>query len=160
MFAVLAPAVLKMPSPPGSVTALVGGTGRPIEDGELTRIAPQGAEIAQAANAQDSARENAQANAKPADDVPLRRIVAASLLDVLVRGGDRYPGIIRKAEKKPIRVCFQDGDHDLDNQAGNWWLGNLQMEKALAFKAYDYKFIPGHGGHSNKQEAAVLPDAL
>jgi enterochelin esterase family protein len=77
-----------------------------------------------------------------------------------IRGGDRYPGIIRKAEKKPIRICFQDGDNDLDNQAGNWWLANLQMEKALAFKGYDYKFIPGHGGHSNRQEAAVLPDAL
>ncbi len=77
-----------------------------------------------------------------------------------IRGGDRYPGMIRKAEKKPIRICFQDGDHDLDNQAGNWWLANLQMEKALAFKGYDYKFIPGHGGHSNKQVAAVLPDAL
>jgi multidrug resistance efflux pump len=43
----------------------------------------QGAEIAQA-----KAKENAQADAKPADDVPLRRIVASSLLDVLVRFGD------------------------------------------------------------------------
>jgi enterochelin esterase family protein len=77
-----------------------------------------------------------------------------------IRGGDRYPGMIRKTEKKPIRIAFQDGDHDLDNQHGNWWLGNLQMEKALAFKGYDYKFIQGHGGHNSKQEAAVLPDAL
>lgn len=77
-----------------------------------------------------------------------------------IRGGDRYPGIIRKAEKKPIRICFQDGDHDLDNQHGNWWLGNLQMEAALKFKGYDHKFIPGHGGHNSKHEAAVLPDAL
>jgi enterochelin esterase family protein len=77
-----------------------------------------------------------------------------------IRGGDRYPGIIRKTEKKPIRIAFQDGDHDLDNQHGNWWLGNLQMEKALAFKGYDEKFIQGHGGHNSKHEAAVLPDAL
>jgi enterochelin esterase family protein len=77
-----------------------------------------------------------------------------------IRGGDRYPGMIRKTPKKDIRICFQDGDHDLDNQAGNWWLGNLQMEKALAFQKYDYKFIQGHGGHNSKQEAAVLPDAL
>ena len=34
------------------------------------------------------------------------------------------------------------------------------MEKALAFKGYDKKFIPGVGRHSNAQEAAVLPDAL
>jgi enterochelin esterase family protein len=77
-----------------------------------------------------------------------------------IRGGDRYPGIIRRAEKKPIRICFQDGEHDLDTQAGNWWLGNQQLLKALEFKHYDYKFIPGLGGHNNKQEAAVLPDAL
>jgi enterochelin esterase family protein len=77
-----------------------------------------------------------------------------------IRGGDAYPGIIRKAAKKDIRICFQDGENDLDNQAGNWWLANLQMEKALAFKGYDYKFIRGAGGHSNAQEVAVLPDAL
>jgi enterochelin esterase family protein len=77
-----------------------------------------------------------------------------------IRGGDRYPGVIRRAEKKDIRICFQDGENDLDNQAGNWWLSNLQMEKALAFKSYDHKFIRGVGRHSNAQEAAVLPDAL
>jgi enterochelin esterase family protein len=77
-----------------------------------------------------------------------------------IRGGDRYPGIIRRAPKKDIRICFQDGENDLDNQAGNWWLANLQMEKALAFKGYDYKFIPGKGAHNNRHEAAVLPDAL
>jgi enterochelin esterase family protein len=77
-----------------------------------------------------------------------------------IRGGDRYPGMIRKTPKKPIRICFQDGDHDLDNEHGNWWLSNLQMEKALAYKGYDFKFIPGQGGHNNRHEAAVLPDAL
>jgi enterochelin esterase family protein len=77
-----------------------------------------------------------------------------------IRGGDRYPGVIRKTPKKEIRIAFQDGDHDLDNQHGNWWLSNLQMEKALAFKGYDYKFIPGQGGHNAKQEAAVFPDAM
>jgi hypothetical protein len=52
----------------------------------------QGAEIAQA-----KAKENAQADAKPADDVPLRRIVASSLLDVLVRFGDPYPAALAAA---------------------------------------------------------------
>src|SRR5207245_8591345 len=50
-----------------------------------------------------------------------------------IRGGDRYPGVIRKTEKKPIRVFLQDGSNDLDNAAGNWWLANLQMEAALKF---------------------------
>src|SRR5215471_19889374 len=48
-----------------------------------------------------------------------------------IRGGDRYPGIIRKAKNKNIRIFLQDGTHDLDNEHGNWWLGNRQMEAAL-----------------------------
>jgi hypothetical protein len=42
--------------------------------------------------------EIAQDNAKPADDVPLRRIVAAALLDVLVRSGDPYPAALSAAK--------------------------------------------------------------
>ena len=42
--------------------------------------------------------EIAQENAKPADDVPLRRIVAAALLDVLVRTGDPYPAALAAAK--------------------------------------------------------------
>jgi enterochelin esterase family protein len=77
-----------------------------------------------------------------------------------IRGGDRYPGIIRKAKVRPIRVFLQDGDHDLDNEHGNWWLGNLQMEKALAFKKYDHKVAWGDGGHNGKHGGAILPESL
>jgi hypothetical protein len=42
--------------------------------------------------------ETAQANAKPADDVPLRRIVASALLDVLVRIGEPYPAALAAAK--------------------------------------------------------------
>jgi hypothetical protein len=41
---------------------------------------------------------NAQQDAKPADDVPLRRVVVASLLDVLVRTGDPYPAALAAAK--------------------------------------------------------------
>ena len=30
---------------------------------------------------------------------------------------------------------------DLDNRFGNWWLANLQMESALKFKEYEFKFV-------------------
>jgi hypothetical protein len=60
----------------------------------LTRIESatraQGAEISQ-----DDAK---LADTKPADDVPLRRLVAASLLDVLVRTGDPYPVALTTAK--------------------------------------------------------------
>ena len=47
----------------------------------------QSAEIAQ----QGSKLADAKADAKPADDMALRRLVAGALLDVLVRTGDPYP---------------------------------------------------------------------
>jgi enterochelin esterase family protein len=77
-----------------------------------------------------------------------------------IRGGDAYPGIIRKDEKRPIRVFLQDGSNDLNNEHGNWWLGNLQMESALKFRDYDYKFVAGEGGHNGNHGGAILPESL
>ncbi|HMH99472.1 MAG TPA: hypothetical protein VK577_23320, partial [Bradyrhizobium sp.] len=53
-----------------------------------TEIAQQGSKIADAKAAE----------AKPADDVLLRRVVAAALLDVLVRTGDAYPAALAAAK--------------------------------------------------------------
>ena len=52
-----------------------------------SQMRTQSAEIAQ----QGSKLADAKADAKPADDMPLRRLVAAALLDVLVRIGEPYP---------------------------------------------------------------------
>ncbi|MCA9033987.1 MAG: esterase family protein [Planctomycetaceae bacterium] len=77
-----------------------------------------------------------------------------------IRGGHNYEAMIRKTDRKPIRIFLQDGSNDLNNQHGNWWLANLQMESALAFKAYDFKFVGGTGKHSGKHGGAILPDSL
>lgn len=77
-----------------------------------------------------------------------------------IRGGYVYPGLIRKAPPKPIRVFLQDGAADLDNQHGNWPLANQQMALALKFAKYDYKFEYGDGGHNGKHGGAILPDTL
>jgi len=55
----------------------------------------QSAEIAQQGSKIADARA---ADAKPADDMPLRRVVAAALLDVLVRVGDPYPAALSTAK--------------------------------------------------------------
>jgi enterochelin esterase family protein len=68
--------------------------------------------------------------------------------------------MIRKSEKKPIRVLLQDGENDLDNQFGNWPLANKQMAKALEFKGYDYKFVFGTGAHDGNHGGAIFPDSL
>ncbi len=77
-----------------------------------------------------------------------------------IRGGHVYPALIRKQKIRPIRVFLQDGSNDLDNQHGNWWLSNQQMEKALKFRGYDYKFVGGEGGHNGNHGGAILPDSL
>ena len=77
-----------------------------------------------------------------------------------IRGGHNYPSMIRKNDKKNIKIFLQDGSQDLDNQYGNWWLANLQMKSALKFKKYDYKFVQGTGGHSGKHGGAILPESL
>jgi enterochelin esterase-like enzyme len=77
-----------------------------------------------------------------------------------IRGGDAYPGMIRKTERKPIRVFLQDGSGDLDNLHGNWPLANQQMASSLKFMKYDYRFEYGDGGHNGKHGGAILPESL
>jgi enterochelin esterase-like enzyme len=77
-----------------------------------------------------------------------------------IRGGDVYPSLIRKTERKPIRVFLQDGSGDLNNLHGNWPLANQQMASALKLMGYDYRFEFGDGGHNGKHGGAILPDSL
>jgi len=77
-----------------------------------------------------------------------------------IRGGDVYPGMIRKTERKPIRVYLQDGANDLNNEHGHWPLANLQMAAALKYMKYDYHFEYGDGGHNGIQGGALMPESL
>jgi enterochelin esterase-like enzyme len=77
-----------------------------------------------------------------------------------IRGGHNYPALIRKTEMKPIRVFLQDGENDVNNKHGSWWLANLEMNAALKFSKYDYKFAPGIGGHNGIHGGAILPESL
>ena len=56
-----------------------------------SQMRTQSAEIAQQGS---KLADSKAADAKPADDTPLRRVVAAALLDVLVRTGDPYPAAL------------------------------------------------------------------
>jgi enterochelin esterase-like enzyme len=77
-----------------------------------------------------------------------------------IRDGHSYPSHIRKEPLRPLRVFLQDGEADLDNEYGNWWLANLQMVAALKYRGYDHMFVPGTGGHDGKHGGAILPDSL
>jgi hypothetical protein len=60
-----------------------------------TAVRAQAAEIAQQAG---KIAETRAADARPADDLPLRRVVASALLDVLVRIGDPYQAALASAK--------------------------------------------------------------
>jgi hypothetical protein len=63
---------------------------------DLSAITERLSQIERATRAQTA--EIAQESAKPADDVPLRRVVAASLLDVSVRQGEPYAAALAAAK--------------------------------------------------------------
>ena len=79
---------------------------------------------------------------------------------VNIRGGHVYPALIRKQPKRPMKVFLQAGSKDIDNEHGNWPLGNQQMAAALEFRDYEYEFIYGEGAHNGNHGGAVLPQAL
>lgn len=88
------------------------------------------------------------------------RVFSARGTFVGLRGGDRYPGLIRKFESLPIRVFLQDGSNDNNKYGGDWWMANQTMERALQFADYEVNHAWGDGGHTPKQADAVFPDAM
>jgi len=77
-----------------------------------------------------------------------------------LRGGMRYPSLIRKYEPRPIRIFLQDGSNDLNIYGGDWWMANQTMERALNFAGYEVEHAWGDGAHDGKQATAIFPDAL
>ena len=87
-------------------------------------------------------------------------------------GGDLYPTLIRKNPIKPIRIYLQDGEHDLSNEHGSWFLANQQMLSAFEYanaKAdkdgtlgtrYEVRHFWGDGAHSDVNGGTLLPEIL
>ncbi len=87
---------------------------------------------------------------------------------VNLRGGHAYADIVRKSEKKPIRIYLQDGRNDnrergrggAYDETRDWFLQNVRLARALTEKGYDVNYQWGIGRHSQKHGGAVLPDML
>jgi gluconolactonase len=88
------------------------------------------------------------------------RVFSAIGTYVGLRGGDRYPILIRKTEPKAIRVFLQDGSNDLNIYGGDWWMANQTMERALEFAGYEVRHEYGGGGHTGVMGQAVFPEAM
>jgi enterochelin esterase-like enzyme len=85
------------------------------------------------------------------------RVFSAIGTYVGLRGADRYPTLVRKYEPKPIRIYMQDGANDLNIYAGDWWMANQTMLRALTFAGYEVKHQWGEGGHNGKQGTSLFP---
>lgn len=88
------------------------------------------------------------------------RVFSAIGTYVGLRGADRYHTLLRKYEPKPLRVFLQDGTNDLNIYAGDWWMANQTMERALQFSGYEVAHVWGEGGHNGKHGTSIFPDAM
>lgn len=75
------------------------------------------------------------------------RVYANSGSFVAFRGGHEFPTLVRKYEPKPVRAYLTTGMHDMVNCAGDWYLLDQEMDKAMSFSAYDYFFRAIDGPH-------------
>jgi enterochelin esterase family protein len=85
-----------------------------------------------------------------------------------LRGGNAYPDIIRKSEKKPIRIFLCDGRNDNRgqrpgeeyNQARDWFYQNVRVMESLGAKGYDLNYAWGMNKHGQKMGGAILPEMM
>jgi enterochelin esterase family protein len=85
-----------------------------------------------------------------------------------IRGGNAYPDIILKSEKKPIRIFLQDGRNDLRalkpdgtyDETRDWFYQNNRMLKALTEKGYEVNYAFGMNKHGGKMGGQILPEMM
>jgi enterochelin esterase family protein len=84
-----------------------------------------------------------------------------------LRGGHVYPEIVRKSEKKPLRVFLVDGRNDnrglrgdTYNQNRDWFYQNVRLQQALTEKGYDVNYSWGIQRHGQKMLQTVFPEMM
>ena len=87
---------------------------------------------------------------------------------VNLRGGHVYPEIIRKSEKKPLRVFLVDGRNDNRgqgrggqyDQTRDWFYQNVRLMQALTEKGYEVNYSWGIQRHGQKMLQTVFPEMM
>ena len=95
----------------------------------------------------------------PFGGYPLGRFGDRDPAEVL-DGGNIWPFLIRKRDRRNIRIWLEDGSYDLENVHGSWPLQNIQLANSLKMKEYDFKFSFGNARHSTTYGDAELPEAM
>lgn len=92
--------------------------------------------------------------------------------DPIKLGGQDYPALIRRESIRPMRIYIQDGNRDLSNKWGDWFLANQQMVSAIKYAnasadknqvegpRYEWEAVWTDGEHNDKHPGALLPEAL
>jgi sugar lactone lactonase YvrE len=88
------------------------------------------------------------------------RVFSSVCTFVGLGGGDIYPTFIRKFEPKPLRVFLVDGSNDDNTYAGDWWMANQTMQRALVYSNYEVRHVWGDDGHNARHGTQVFPDAM
>ena len=86
---------------------------------------------------------------------------------VNLRGGDAYADIVRKSERKPIRIFLQDGRNDNRgvgragyDQRRDWFYQNVTLMRALTEKGYDVNYAWGLNTHGQRMGGPMLPEMM
>jgi hypothetical protein len=75
-------------------------------------------------------------------------------------GANVFPFLIRKEQRKNIRIWQSDGMDDIENQFGSWPLQAVEFANSLKMQAYDFHFRFGEAAHNSAQAALDLPESL
>jgi enterochelin esterase-like enzyme len=87
---------------------------------------------------------------------------------VNLRGGNAYADIVRKNDRKPIRIFLQDGRNDnrgtgrggTYDQSRDWFYQNVRLMQALTEKGYEVNYTWGMNRHGQKMGGAILPEMM
>ncbi len=85
-----------------------------------------------------------------------------------LRGGNAYADLVRKSEKKPIRIFLQDGRNDnrglrpdgTYDETRDWFYQNVRLMKALTDKGYEVNYAWGMNRHGQKMGGEILPEMM
>jgi enterochelin esterase family protein len=94
--------------------------------------------------------------------------IVGSFVNLGDRGGDTYADIVRKSEKKPLRIFLQDGRNDnrgvgrggAYDQRRDWFYQNVRLMQALTEKGYDLNYTWGMNTHGQRMGGPILPEMM
>jgi enterochelin esterase family protein len=94
--------------------------------------------------------------------------IVGSFVNLGDRGGDTLSDIVRKSDRKPLRVFLQDGRNDnrgvgrggVYDPRRDWFLQNVRLKDALEAKGYDLNYTWGINTHGQRMGGPILPEMM